>query len=354
MDRNDAGDPAASADALDSLVQSSGVPLAAVDLSSGRFLAVNEPLATALGSAAEQLAGSSCLDRLAPDERHAGQLGFQALAEGNLTGYQAIRSLPHAGEPDQMFSVWVSVIDLSGERVGLVSLIPAADRDNQFGALPPLSSVPEPANVILGTVDRFWRIDRISQDVTQILGLTPEQSVGRPVLAVIHPADAPAFLASVEHARRGERAVRLDLRLSPGTQDWIEVTAVIATISPGDPPALAFALIHADTGAKGPSGSSREMQLETHMRRIADELRSAGLIPRLKQLPANADIPQLGHLTSREWAVLTRLLDGQRVSAMAADLFLSQSTVRNHLSSIYAKLGVDGQVDLIRLMRRDT
>jgi DNA-binding NarL/FixJ family response regulator len=90
------------------------------------------------------------------------------------------------------------------------------------------------------------------------------------------------------------------------------------------------------------------------MRRIADELRSAGLIPRLKQLPANADIPQLGQLTSREWAVLTRLLDGQRAADIAADLVVSQSTVRNHLSSIYAKLRVKGQVDLVRTMRRDT
>jgi DNA-binding NarL/FixJ family response regulator len=52
--------------------------------------------------------------------------------------------------------------------------------------------------------------------------------------------------------------------------------------------------------------------------------------------------------------VLTRLLDGQRVPAIAADLYVSQSTVRNHLSSIYAKLGVHSQVDLIRLIRRGT
>ena len=37
--------------------------------------------------------------------------------------------------------------------------------------------------------------------------------------------------------------------------------------------------------------------------------------------------------------------------AAAADLVVSQSTVRNHLSSIYAKLRVDGQVDLIRTLR---
>ncbi len=88
------------------------------------------------------------------------------------------------------------------------------------------------------------------------------------------------------------------------------------------------------------------------MLRIAEELRVAGLIPRLDQLPSLAEVPGLGRLTSREWAVVTRLLDGQRVSAIAADLFVSQSTVRNHLSSIYAKLGVHSQVDLIRLLRQ--
>jgi len=73
----------------------------------------------------------------------------------------------------------------------------------------------------------------------------------------------------------------------------------------------------------------------------------------LEQLPALAEAPQLGELTSRELAVLTRLIDGQRVSGIAADLFVSPSTVRNHLSSIYTKLGVHGQVDLIRLLRRE-
>jgi DNA-binding NarL/FixJ family response regulator len=50
----------------------------------------------------------------------------------------------------------------------------------------------------------------------------------------------------------------------------------------------------------------------------------------------------------------SRLLDGQRAAAIAADLVVSQSTVRNHLSSIYAKLRVDGQVELIRTLGRET
>jgi len=353
MGRDRADGTAESADALSALVESSEVPLAAVELPSGQFLAVNPALAKLLDADVAALTGSSSLDLLLPGERDAGRLGFQALAHGDLTGYQAIRRLAHPGEPDQVLSVWVSVIDVEGIRAGLVSVVPAADRDSEFGPLPPLSGVPQPGNVVLGTVDSAWRIDRISQDVTPVFGITPEQCAGRPVLGVIHPADAPAFLAAVEHARRGERAVRLALRLSPDASDWTAVAAVIATISPGAPPALAFALMRDDASAPAAGRSTREVQLEVHLLRIAEELRTAGLIPRLKQLPALADNPRLGDLTSREWAVLTRLLDGQRAPAIAADLYVSQSTVRNHLSAIYAKLGVSGQVDLIRLIRRD-
>jgi DNA-binding CsgD family transcriptional regulator/PAS domain-containing protein len=350
------GTTARSPDAVNALVGSSDVPLAAVDLPSGRFLAVNPAMAGALGSTVGTLTGSSSLDWLSPEDRHGAQLGFQALADGDLTGYQAIRRLANPKDPDQVFSVWVSTMEVDGARVGLASAIPSVPQDNQFRALPPASNVPEPGNLALGTVDGNWRIDRISQDVTPMLGLTAEQCTGQPVLGIIHPSDMPAFLAAVEHARRGERAVRLTLRLDARSRQWTEVTVVLATIALGDPPPLAFALIRYDAVADspGPEDSTREMRLEAHMLRIADELHAAGLIPRLQQLPALTDEPRLSKLTSREWAILTRLLDGQRVSAIAADLYVSQSTVRNHLSSIYARLGVHSQVDLIRLIRRGT
>jgi len=350
------GAPANSPDAVEALVGSSDVPLAAVDLPSGRLLAVNPSLASMVGSTVSALTGSSSLDWLSPDDRPAAQLGFQALADGELSGYQAIRRLANPKDSDHVFAVWVSAVDVGGGRVGLASVIPSANHDNQFRTLPPASTVPEPGSIVLGTVDSFWRIDRISQDVTPLLGLTPKQCTSQPVLAVIHPADVPAFLAAVEHARRGERAVRLTLRLRAKSHDWIEVGVVLATIAPGDPPPLAFALIRDDSAADqpGPEDNSREMRLEAHLLRIADELHAAGVIPRLQQLPALADEPQLGKLTSREWSVLTRLLDGQRIPAIAADLYVSQSTVRNHLSSIYAKLGVHSQVDLIRLVRQGT
>ena len=46
-------------------------------------------------------------------------------------------------------------------------------------------------------------------------------------------------------------------------------------------------------------------------------------------------------LTSRERQVLDLLAAGQRNSRIAAELGLSEKTVRNHLSSILAKLQVE-------------
>jgi DNA-binding NarL/FixJ family response regulator len=42
------------------------------------------------------------------------------------------------------------------------------------------------------------------------------------------------------------------------------------------------------------------------------------------------------------------LLEGRRVASIAAELYVSQSTVRNHLSSIFSKFGVHSQAQLVR------
>ena len=66
---------------------------------------------------------------------------------------------------------------------------------------------------------------------------------------------------------------------------------------------------------------------------------------------ATAPFATPSHLTPREREVLDRLLDGERVHSIANELFVSKSTVRNHLSSIFKKVGVHSQDELIRRMR---
>ncbi|HEY0166791.1 MAG TPA: PAS domain S-box protein [Jatrophihabitans sp.] len=62
-------------------------------------------------------------------------------------------------------------------------------------------------------------------------------------------------------------------------------------------------------------------------------------------------IPGLERLSRREIEVVRMLLLGDRVPVIARQLFISQSTVRNHLSSVFRKLGVSSQQELIVLLR---
>ena len=87
--------------------------------------------------------------------------------------------------------------------------------------------------------------------------------------------------------------------------------------------------------------------------RIATELQLLGISARaLSSRPISFDHPDLQQLTPREREVLVQIAGGRRVPAMAKKLFISQSTVRNHLRAIYRKLGVESQGELVELLNR--
>lgn len=66
---------------------------------------------------------------------------------------------------------------------------------------------------------------------------------------------------------------------------------------------------------------------------------------------SSRSLPGLERLSRREIEVVRMLLLGDRVPVIAKQLFISQSTVRNHLSSVFRKLRVTSQQELIVLLR---
>jgi DNA-binding NarL/FixJ family response regulator len=58
-------------------------------------------------------------------------------------------------------------------------------------------------------------------------------------------------------------------------------------------------------------------------------------------------------LSSREWEILELLSEGSSTAEMAERLFLSQVTVRRHISSILSKLDVSSREEAVRLLRGD-
>jgi DNA-binding NarL/FixJ family response regulator len=58
-------------------------------------------------------------------------------------------------------------------------------------------------------------------------------------------------------------------------------------------------------------------------------------------------------LSAREWEILELLTEGATTADMAERLFLSQVTVRRHISSILSKLGVSTREEAVKLLRDD-
>lgn len=55
-------------------------------------------------------------------------------------------------------------------------------------------------------------------------------------------------------------------------------------------------------------------------------------------------------LTRRETDILRRVLDGHKNVEIAEELEISEQTVKDHLSNVYMKTGVENRFDLVRLL----
>jgi PAS domain S-box-containing protein len=92
--------------------------------------------------------------------------------------------------------------------------------------------------------------------------------------------------------------------------------------------------------------------LRGKLNRIALRLQSMALTTELAPPgPGALEHPQLSELSPREREVLALLLTGERVPSIAKGLHISPHTVRNHLKSVYRKVGVGSQAELIQLVR---
>jgi PAS domain S-box-containing protein len=100
------------------------------------------------------------------------------------------------------------------------------------------------------------------------------------------------------------------------------------------------------------AGYAAEGTVRSLLERIALEIQSIGLVadhPAATRAPL--EHPELQGLSPREMEVLTQLLSAHRVPQIAEALHISPHTVRNHLKSIFGKVGVTSQAALIRMVR---
>jgi DNA-binding CsgD family transcriptional regulator len=88
------------------------------------------------------------------------------------------------------------------------------------------------------------------------------------------------------------------------------------------------------------------------LNKIAFELQSLALTVGVAPPSATAlEHPELADLSVREREVVALLVAGDRVPAIAELLHISPHTVRNHLKSVFRKLDVGSQSELIQRIR---
>ncbi|MFT4294146.1 MAG: response regulator transcription factor [Micropruina sp.] len=168
-------------------------------------------------------------------------------------------------------------------------------------------------------------------------------------------ADGVAAVREVQLTRPD--VVLMDIRM-PG-QDGLEATRAIRTATP-DVAVLMLTMLDEDdavfaamrAGARGYLLKGAEQQeIDRAIRAVAagEAIFSPGVALRVishfngtAAAPAAPSEP-FPELTVREREVLDLVAAGLRNAAIAERLFLSQKTVANHLSSIFAKLSVDGR-----------
>jgi DNA-binding CsgD family transcriptional regulator len=205
--------------------------------------------------------------------------------------------------------------------------------------------------MVMGTLDPRWRVRRISVEVTDVLGFAQEDCVGVPVLDAVHPMDAPTLLSHMTSLALDATAGSLHLRVRRKRKGWQPSRVVVCSLMASKYTPFAFALSPLAEVPPPATEADRVRDLEGRLRRIATEVRAAGITPLSVASRVPGDLDVLSELSPRQHEVLQRLVSGQRTPVIARDLFLSQNTVRNHLSAIFRRFGVHSQSQLLERLQ---
>jgi DNA-binding NarL/FixJ family response regulator len=112
---------------------------------------------------------------------------------------------------------------------------------------------------------------------------------------------------------------------------------------------LAFATVH--RRQLGLPGTRRATDLAEVLRQIATELQDVDIEAGSRSTHDILSVPGVRGLPGRQREIVVRLARGERVGTIAARMYLSANTVRNHLSAVFKKFGVHSQAELLAVLQ---
>jgi DNA-binding CsgD family transcriptional regulator len=265
------------------------------------------------------------------------------LAGGRLDGAESSRVLRRSRGADLNVRLWIRSFDHLPPSKFVLVVIAVSDPD------PPETgrdrSAQDPA--VVGTANARLLIEWITSEAQDLFHLPMSHILNSSLLALVAELDVPKCLTALSEATSSRHSVQRELHARAGLDGQEPVCEVlIQPLSPS--PSCAFVFQPIPGGAAGERVSSNlsAILLRASHAALEAERKHGPFHTNSKPRP-----PGLSQLSTRELEVLTRLLDGDRPPAIALKLFVSQSTVRSHLASAYAKLGVTSQQALLDKFR---
>jgi DNA-binding CsgD family transcriptional regulator len=326
------------------------LPLLVISVPEGSVRASNRGAAELFGCNERQLLHRRLHDLVDASELAMSREALAALASGAIDSFRAHRLLTTAQGPT-LSSVWVRSIPRTSGAIALVLVLPADEIEDASASSGQDSSMRPTTDLAAGTMRSGGEIVTLARTDAGVLGESIDDVGAAPQLTRhVHPEDRQRFQAVLDRFERDLDDVIAQVRVDHAQHEWVASEChLFATGDGAGGEPIGFVL--SEVSAQPAAPAARLAQLEEHIDRIADEVRAAGVTVG----PANSvgDVPSisLGGLTSRQRDIVDRLLSGARVTTIAAALYISPSTVRNHLSAVYRTAHVHSQAELIELLR---
>ena len=328
------------ADEISGHIDSAPVAMAVLDTTTGEITAANQAYADLHGVSRESVIGLKLHEYLEGERLAAAQSVVDSIRQGwidSLEGHVEFRRAD--GTTASAYSWTVPLGSKPPHDSALLGAAPArGERRAGFDAYRV-----KPSRVVLGALDHDWRFSDVAVQGAALLGW-PSGEEGRARLhEMVHPADAPVVLASLGRAAIGHDATTVRARVRGADGGWLAAFITVSPLCAHVSPRFGLAISLLDDGRES-DDLDWTARIEGQLLRLATEVRVGG--GAMSSRAATADV-DLSGFTKRQAEIVARLLRGQRVDGIAHDLFLSPSTVRNHLSSVFRQLGVKSQSQLI-------
>ena len=325
-------------------VQTSELPFVLTRLSDFTIQAASAAYFEQIAVPAEDVLGASVFSLMDEAERPRAREALAALADGTIDFYRTYRPLSLARTHRSGVYVWSHAIDFGERRFALTQIL-AVEGPTQSPLVTRLGY--EPAKFAIGIMDDRGIVTSVSNDVDRVIGVRAEDLVGKYLL----PAPQRETWSHFHSAHPANSGCAMSMPYGPRATHSSSALAQCLLVCLAGSTSLCFILSRDPTAAPRVAAADRTAELEQHLRRIALEVQASGVIGAMSTIPDPSRFPQLRTLNSRQWDILTRLLRGDRVPAIATEMFLSQSAVRNHLSAIFRRFNVHSQSELLTLLR---